>query len=318
MWFVEPTRFLLEGPNLREIQERVLLVHGRHAVIIAAERVTVGGIRGFFARQHYEVTVEVPTPEAQRRSAHSGLDLNKRLGIAALLDDADDAEYEIARTGPQLSTASDGFAALMDELTFATTRPSLMPSGAAYGASGAAAMPAPSLVSSLAVPAPLTRPGDLVLILGLGEDPLTIARLMQRLAGGGDVYVGGTVGGPDRVDDRRSARASRARGVETASSAFIAFGIDPSSDAEARVSALEAIGADQVWVVVDAGRKTDDTKRWVDLVNAVLPIDAIAAVGAHFTASPASVESFGLPVEWMDGRVAAPPSGRRAARPGQA
>jgi len=302
---------------MREIQDRILLVHGRHAVIIAAERVTVGGIRGFFARQHYEVTVEVPAPESQRRSAHSGLDLNKRLGIAALLDDADDAEFEIARTGPQLSTASDGFAALMDELTFATTRPSAMPSGGGYEGGGAAAAPAPRLVSNLAVPAPLTRPGDLVLILGLGEDPISIARLMQRLAGGGDVFTSGAVVGSDRVDDRRSARAARARGVETGCSAFIAFGIDPASDAEAAASAIEAIGADQIWVVVDAGRKSEDSTRWVNMVNAVVPIDAVAAIGRHWTASPASVESFGLPVEWMDGRVAAPPSGRRAARPGQ-
>ncbi|TFD21721.1 hypothetical protein [Cryobacterium sp. TMS1-13-1] len=315
---MEPTRFLLKGPTMREVQERVLLVHGRHAVIIAAERVTVGGIRGFFARQHYEVTVEVPAPESQRRSAHSGLDLNKRLGIAALLDDADDAEYEIARTAPQLSTASDGFAALMDELTFATTLPSGLPAGAGYEGGGAPSTPGPSRVSTLAVPAPLTRPGDLVLILGLGEDPVTIARLMQRLAGGGDVFTSGTVVGPDRVDDRRSARAARARGVEKGCSAFIAFGIDPASDAEARAADLEAIGADQIWVVVDAGRKSEDSTRWVNMVNEVVPIDAVAAIGRHFTTSPTSVESFGLPVEWMDGRVAAPPSGRRAARPGQA
>jgi hypothetical protein len=301
---------------MREIQERVLAVHGKHAVIIAAERVTVGGIRGFFARQHYEVTVEVPAPDTHRRAAHSGLDLNKRLGIAALLDDADDAEFEIARTGPQLSTASDGFAALMDELTFATTRPSAMPSGTGYAGGGAT--PAPSPVSKLAVPAPLTRPGDLVLILGLGEDPITIARLMQRLAGGGDVFASGAVVGSDRVDDRRSARAARARGVETGCSTFIAFGVDPASDTEARAAKLEAIGADQIWVVVDAGRKSEDSTRWVNMVNAVVPIDAVAAIGRHFTASPTSVESFGLPVEWMDGRVAAPPSGRRAARPGQA
>jgi hypothetical protein len=307
---------------MREIQERVLVVHGKHAVIIAAERVTVGGIRGFFARQHYEVTVEVPAPDTHRRAAHSGLDLNKRLGIAALLDDADDAEYEIARTGPQLSTASDGFAALMDELTFATTRPSTLPGGDPFGPpdEGGSTMAAPQRtpVSTLVVPAPLTRPGDLVLILGLAEDPLSIARLMQRLAGGGDVYAGGAVDGHDRVEDRRSARSARARGVGTGYSAFIAFGVDPASDTVARAAALEAIGADQVWVVVDAGRKSEDSTRWVNMVNEAVPIDAVAAVGRHFTTSPATVESFGLPVEWMDGRVAAPPSGRRAARPGQA
>ncbi len=303
---------------MRELQERILIVHGKDAVIIKADRVTVGGIRGFFARFHYEVTVEVPVPEDRRRSAHSGLDLNKRLGIAALLDDADDAEMEIARSGPQLSTASDGFAALMDELTFATTRPSAMPVPDVYDGGAGAAAAGRSPVANLAVPAPLTRPGDLVLIIGLAEDALTIARLMHRLAGGGNVYTSGALVGPNRVDDRRGAQATRARGVETGSSAFIAYGFDPTADASERASALEAFGADQVWVVVDAGRKPEDSTRWVNSINAVVPIDAVAAIGRQFTTSPATVESFGLPVEWMDGRVTAPPSGRRAARSGQA
>jgi hypothetical protein len=113
---VEPKRFLLEGPTLRELKERAVAEHGANVTIIAAERVTVGGIHGFFARQHYEITVEVTEPAERKRSAHSGLDISARLGIAALLDDADEAESRLHPTqaSPQLSTASEGFARLME------------------------------------------------------------------------------------------------------------------------------------------------------------------------------------------------------------
>ena len=313
MWSVEPNQFLLEGPTLRELQERVVAEHGANATIIAAERVTVGGIRGFFARQHYEITVEVreTEPEPRRKSAHANLDMSARLGIAALLDEADEAEAELhpAQEPPHLSTASDGFAQLMDELTFATGR-----SAASDPESNTAAAEAPPAV---AAPTPLTRPGDLVLIIGLADDPFTIARLMRRVAGAGEVRIGGTLLHEqiERVDDRRSALLARAQGVEIGHSMFIAFGMEPASDVVARAEAITAIGADQVWVVVDASRKTEDTLRWVNMVVSVVEVHAVAALGRRFTTSPSSVNDLGLPVEWMDGRAAAAPTGRRVAAP---
>ena len=58
----------------------------------------------------------------RRRAAHARLDLSSRLGIAALLENADEAEarFHGATDARHLSTESDGFARLMDELTFAT------------------------------------------------------------------------------------------------------------------------------------------------------------------------------------------------------
>ncbi|PXA67406.1 hypothetical protein CTB96_11755 [Cryobacterium arcticum] len=88
----------LEGATLPELQARVLAEHGDAARIVAAEQVTVGGIRGFFAKRHVEVTVEVPVtelrqaPGERRRAAHRRDELSTRLGIAALLDEADEAE----------------------------------------------------------------------------------------------------------------------------------------------------------------------------------------------------------------------------------
>ena len=322
MWSVAPKRFLLEGPTLRELQERVVAEHGANATIIAAERVTVGGIRGFFAREHFEITVEVADPAERKKSAHAGLDISVRLGIAALLDDADEAESRLHSTpsSPQLSTASEGFAQLMDELTFVTGRPVGLDSEPGPDVATTpvpAAVPAPPMLVRPPVPAPLTRPGDLVLIVGLADDPLTIARLMLRVAGAGELRISGTLLHEriERVDHRRSAVSARANGVEMGHSTFIACGIEPTSDAAARAATLTAIGADQVWVVVDASRKTEDTTRWVNMVVSSVQVHAVAALGRRFTTSPATVDDLGLPVEWMDGRAAAAPTGRRAALP---
>lgn len=83
---------------------------------------------------------------------------------------------------------------------------------------------------------------------------------------------------------------------------FCAFGAESSDDA---LAALGAIDPDQVWVVVDAGRKPDDTQRWVDRVATAVDIAALAVVGAASTATPQTVNSLGIPVGWVDGAPAA-------------
>lgn len=167
------------------------------------------------------------------------------------------------------------------------------------------------------VPVPLTGPGDVVLIVGLESEALTIAHLMLRVAGAGGLRISGSLEQPGvaRVDDRRGAMLARAQGVEIGHSMFIAHGLEIGSDGEAHGVALGAIDADQVWIVVDASRKTEDTRGWVNRVTSIVPVHAVAALGRRFTTSPSTVDELGLPVEWMDGRVAAAPTGRRAAAP---
>jgi hypothetical protein len=400
---VEPKRFQLEGNSMAELQAQVIAEHGPDARIIAADKVTVGGIRGFFARQHFEVTVEIRATDASTgdtrrgRRAHAQLDTQARLGIAALLDDAEEAEARVNGLaapgwGPGaplagstaistgLSTGSGDFAALMDDLTFNTT-PALQllrqseRVEAAAPASGAASS-APSLVTSFtpsfasgsvsglssgptsasaargpAVPRPLSGAGDLVVIIGLHDDALTVA---ESMAGGGagssaapgDVALAGALApGYDPAWDRRRALGARARGVERNQSLFIAFGLGSGAvsgtrgrrafsgidsagtergvrDAEgggggradltACADAVRAIGADQVWVAVDAGRKPEDTARWVQDLTDALSIDAVAVVGGEATSSPGTVNALALPVGWVDGDLPLP-AGRRAA-----
>ncbi|MFD1214377.1 hypothetical protein ACFQ36_20310, partial [Arthrobacter sp. GCM10027362] len=148
---MSPTRLQLKGTSLQELRAQVLAEHGTAARIVAAEKVTVGGIRGYLARHHYEVTVEIPDrpgpPDAGTdaargtgtdtaaeqgwRRAHA-LDAPRRAGIAALLAEAEALEAKLHGRPPELdvSTGSGGFARLMDDLTFNTGQtPAALPAG---------------------------------------------------------------------------------------------------------------------------------------------------------------------------------------------
>ncbi|MEC5150068.1 hypothetical protein [Cryobacterium sp. GrIS_2_6] len=379
---MEPKRFQLDGPTLPELKARILAEHGADARIISAERVTVGGIRGFFASRHYEVTVEVP--ERRRRAAHAQpvrmMPLERdehgdgdgdgavagagngdahpgraaRLGILALLEDADGAD-DAGTLGrprasvqtPLLSTGSAGFAQLMDELTFTVAEPvpervsgalpgpvrEPEPSGSATGAgsprnagtherpatlSTRAGHPWPGRAGTAAVPRPFTHPGDLVVLVGAPAETLRVAGMMAAMDGAAEVLVAGSVvsEGARRVDDRRSALAARAGGVARGRTCFLAFGIgETPGDREYLGGDLLMVGADQTWAVVDAGRKPSDTADWVGRVAAIIPIDAVAVVGSTTTSSPETVDDLGIPVGWVDGAPAASATlGPRAGR----
>lgn len=104
-----PSRFQLRGESLEGIEWRLFNSHGHGARIISAEKVTEGGIAGFFARHFYEVTVEVPDgPQDRVASVAPWLSGPvgpvgpvepevPRTGIAALLREADDAEIASRR-----------------------------------------------------------------------------------------------------------------------------------------------------------------------------------------------------------------------------
>ena len=116
-------RIVLKGKTLDEIAARVRSDHGPRARIVAAERVTSGGlgIAGLFSKRYVEATVELP--ERGRRAAgprrSSGRRASdrprperaftptpaQRVGLAALLADAEDAEegFATSRAGPRRS-----------------------------------------------------------------------------------------------------------------------------------------------------------------------------------------------------------------------
>lgn len=90
---------------------------GPDARIVRAERVRTGGIAGFFAKEHYELTVEVPEkprrklgrtrPAPPATDGGGGGSRGEPVGIDALMAAAEEAE----RT--PVSTASDSFAQVL-------------------------------------------------------------------------------------------------------------------------------------------------------------------------------------------------------------
>lgn len=276
---MSPSRFQLEGASLAEVTAKAQAEYGPKAKIIAAEAVTTGGISGFFAQRHYEVTIEVPDDTAQ--DAHE-FDLPARAGIAALLDDADSADIGLVAepAKPSLSTDSVDFRAIMADLTINTVRP----------------LPQPIAPAG---PAALTGAGDLVVVIGLAGDSLRIARTMavgeSALRIAGDLYEPSI----SRVDDRRSLLGARASGVEGGHSVMVAFGLGSAGFDFGKTEALRQLHADQVWVVVDASRKQGDTERWVGAVKAAVTVDGLVAFGRELTSTPESVTELELPVRWV-------------------
>ncbi len=102
-----PELLLLEGEDLPELMTRVRDELGPRATIVRAERVRHGGVAGFFSREHYELTVEVPD---RPRAVAPSLD-----PLEALMDAADRAEAGPRGVPePPVSTAGARFAAVLE------------------------------------------------------------------------------------------------------------------------------------------------------------------------------------------------------------
>ncbi len=61
-----PTRVLLEGPAIEPLLAQVRQEYGSGVRIVSADKVRSGGFGGFFAKQHYELSVEVPDSTEDR------------------------------------------------------------------------------------------------------------------------------------------------------------------------------------------------------------------------------------------------------------
>ncbi|HXD28049.1 MAG TPA: hypothetical protein VN621_04745 [Arthrobacter sp.] len=243
-----------------------------------------------------------------RRAAAPHQPLPERNTLVALLVEADVDEAQVnGRTEPGVSTESADFDRLMDDLTFGAA-----PSNGARAArvdlpSAETDIPAPARQPP-ARPAPLQGAGDLVVVVGLGADA---HRGAAALAGSGlPVHQSGASNvapGPGatatkalRIGDRVGRVEARAAGVRAGEPVFVAYGLDHAVDLETQVQEVDAFAADQLWVCVDAGRKSDDTRAWVEAIDAVSPVDAVAVHGRSTTASPDTVLELGIPWREID------------------
>jgi hypothetical protein len=321
-----PKRYKLSGSSLDAIRRKALAQYGPGARIVAAEKVINPGIVGLFAGARFEAIVEVGEAAAAAASSHAAviagpatpfsagpagkpssttaeaLEL-QGAAIAALLERANAAEQEMHQPDP-VSTASPDFAGLLEQLG---RELEAVPAGPSLDAK--APLP-PSNPSFGKVPVPLAGDGNLVLLLGLGDDALGPALEMSIAAGGSDVRTAGelTAFGHLHVSGRQSATAARAQAVLTRQNVMVAFGLGRGADIAEQAQAIAGLCADQIWVVADARRKAEDTAAWVRTLQALLRtepagISALAVVGASETASPETVDGLGIPVGWVDGKA---------------
>lgn len=134
-----PKRLLLEGSDLETLLLRVRAEMGPQAKVIKAERVRTGGVGGFFAKERFELTVEVPDPAtgvgvldteppavrptplmtpASRGPASpvSPVSPPTMAGIEALLDAADAGDGPVLDEDIPVSTERDSFASILDSV----------------------------------------------------------------------------------------------------------------------------------------------------------------------------------------------------------
>lgn len=295
-------QFQLRGSSLEDLAREAAQTYGATARIVRAERVLDGGLGGFLGRRHIEVTVHVPDedePAVVAVTPDVPHVLDARTGIAALLEEAESAEDALQfgaaprvvgeRAGRSVSTEATDFDALLHRLR--------------------------REVDAGAVPAPLSSPGDLVLVLGLEAAAGIVARsfaehsLLAEHPGPEarwQLFGAGAVGLDDRayLAGRWDATAARALAVEDARAALVACSLGTVAAGLPHLEAAAELGADQVWLVVDARHKPEDTAQWADRVRSTLAIDALAVLGAGETRTAHTVNRLGIPLGWVDGSPA--------------
>lgn len=333
-----PKQYRLKGASLEVIREKAEQQYGPGARIVSAEKVTNPGIAGLFAANRYEATVEVPdggpavvpgvigaggertTPVAHLAGAGHAL---QGPAIAALLEQADATEAKLHRPAAAVSTDSPDFAGLLEQLGREFQPPVTEPGpqgmltalpAAVVGRAEPAPGPGPVTAAApvpVPVPVPFAGSGNLIILLGLGDDALGPALGMSIAEGGSDVRTAGelTAFGHLHVAGRQGATAARAQAVLTGQTVIVAYGLGRPSEAATQAAHIAGLAADQLWLVADAGRKAEDTQAWVGALSAGLAaeqssLDALAVFGAAETASPETVNALGLPVGWVDGKPA--------------
>ncbi|MGU3408813.1 hypothetical protein ACLBWP_01800 [Microbacterium sp. M1A1_1b] len=323
-----PTRLQRSAATLEGVRQAVRAEFGPGARIVSAERVTTGGIGGLFRKAHVEATVEVPAPSdppvARVAIADGPV---QRIGIAALLADAEETEARIAVADGTSTARADAFASVLDGFVADGIAPTPAPALVALDAPGASDLsdvgspvggepglpsgplagppagassglpsdrpggastladvialvprPAPAAVRA-PVPAVLSADGDLVLLVGRMRDVDAAAGAFAARHG---------LRGTD-AQDRRAGILARAEGVREGHALLGFAGWDDRA-------ALAGLVPDQVWVVVDAGRKHEDSLAMVTAVVSAVDVAGIVAIGTSETATPDTVHALGLPV----------------------
>lgn len=108
-----PQQLLLEGPDLEALLLRARDEYGASVKVVRAEKVRTGGFMGFFTREHFELTLEVPDAEPgavaePAASATPGTSTPRTAGVSRdhAIDRALAAEIADARAAREAMLAS--------------------------------------------------------------------------------------------------------------------------------------------------------------------------------------------------------------------
>ncbi len=171
-----------------------------------------------------------------------------------------------------------------------------------------------ALAATEPAPAAPDRPGDVLVIAGELAHVMPVARQVVQQLGleetqlllAGPSCAGTGIHASRRIESPEDAER-RARRMHRADAAHVVVVDAPVSGADgAWIRAVcDALDATAVWAVVDATRKTSDTRRHLDALG---DVEAIVVHGVANTTDPASVLGLDLPIVSLDGR----PATRRA------
>ncbi|ROS25764.1 hypothetical protein [Cellulomonas sp. PhB150] len=330
------TRLLLEGTDLAALMAHVREELGAGAKVVRAERVRTGGVAGFFAREHFELTVEVPEPVAPRpRASRVDAGLEDLLDAADASDSAasaDDGRPEVSTGGPAFADVLEQVRALVGE---SRTEPRPAPPEVLRAAPDEPPTDLADRLTTLGVPPrllvdrprtlsqalaavpvaadPDRSPGSVLAVVGAAGDVDAVATLLaERLhLDAAAVVPAGTPTARPAVPRPRSGAGrvrptgpdEAARWREVAARAphpwVVALAVAPDADERSTAAEiLRVLGPDQAWAVVDARTKTVDARAWMASLGV---FDAVAVRGAFDTTEPGSVLDLGVPVAWLDG-----------------
>ncbi|MFV0287259.1 MAG: hypothetical protein ACK5IM_12890 [Demequina sp.] len=163
---------------------------------------------------------------------------------------------------------------------------------------------------------PRLEPGAIIALVG---DPAEVLQVAFQVAAWSrtplaDIVLAGTSpaipGHGRRITSETAASRLRERAEAAAADGrpvIVAVGTSAGAKAGAVAAGLvDAMDADHVWAVTDAGLAERDRDERVRHLGGVGVIDAIALVGAAHSHAPAAALGAGLPVAWIDGVPASP------------
>jgi hypothetical protein len=276
------------------LRSKVTDEHGSTDVIVGSIRqVKSSNMLGIGKTTTFECDVDVPEIGSRRKFRSGRVERQKALDLLSEQTEAtagEPLEAQGEALAPDAFAFQQTLALLEDEIDTSDTPRSVLP--------GARPGPIISAKRWQKVPVAAHGAGDLIVVVGVAADALHIAHQFSAEYGASKICTAGELAtGINSLTDRRSVLAARTSATDEQRFVIVAFGIIPGRDYAEEMQMLDAT---QVWAVVDASRKTDDTRVWVALLDEAVNVDALAVIGTTATQTPTSVNGLGVPIGWVE------------------